>query len=289
MEKDELRAAIFSKIDELPTLPTVVPKILNLMEGSQSNASDVTEAMSKDPALTSKILKVANSAYYGFPQGISDLERAVALLGFNMVKSLAISMGVLNSLSSGSKGSRFSMKGLWIHSLAVATAMKELGQRHGKSAEGDHLFILGLLHDIGKVVLDQFFGNLYEQTLNAVEQDETMRLYEAERKVVGFDHGEVGAMLLKRWMFPEVMVNAIAAHHQRELPANTDAADLAMLRIADTLPQALGLGNQGNPSIDKIQDADLAVLRMAPKEVEAVKAFLDDAKDGIYAFFDAMH
>lgn len=77
MENDELRAKIYSKIDELPTLPTVIPKLLSLMDGSKSNAADVTEAISHDPSLTSKILKVSNSAYYGFPQGISNLERAV--------------------------------------------------------------------------------------------------------------------------------------------------------------------------------------------------------------------
>ncbi|MCK4816687.1 HDOD domain-containing protein, partial [bacterium] len=216
MEKDELRAKIYSKIDELPTLPTVIPKLLSLMDGSKSNAADVTEAISRDPSLTSKILKVSNSAYYGFPQGISSLERAVALLGFNMIKSLALSMGVLSSLPSGSKFPHFSQEGLWIHSLAVATAMKELGQRFGAGDDRDYLFIIGLLHDIGKVVLDQFFGELFQQALEEAQNLEKARLYMAERKVIGFDHGEVGAMLLKRWMFPDMIVNPIAVHHQTE-------------------------------------------------------------------------
>ncbi|MBE9581546.1 MAG: HDOD domain-containing protein, partial [Proteobacteria bacterium] len=288
MEKDELRAKIYSKIDELPTLPTVIPKLLSLMDGSKSNAADVTEAISHDPSLTSKILKVSNSAYYGFPQGISNLERAVALLGFNMIKSLALSMGVLSSLPSGSKFPHFSQEGLWIHSLAVATAMKELGQRFGAGDDRDYLFIIGLLHDIGKVVLDQFFGELFQQALEEAQNLEKARLYMAERKVIGFDHGEVGAMLLKRWMFPDMIVNPIAIHHQTEIPEGTNSADTAMLRIADALPQELGLGDEGNPTVSEIHEADLQVLEMKEKDLEDMKEYLHGAKDGIYAFFSAM-
>ncbi len=288
MNRDELRAKIFSKIDELPTLPAVVPRVLDLMEGSRTNAADVTEAISRDPSLTSKMLKVANSAYYGFPQGISDLERAVALLGFNMVKSLAISMGVINSLTSKKKSDHFSMEGLWIHSLAVATVMKELGRRVGKGDDSEHLFIIGLLHDIGKVVLDQFFSELFQQALEEVSVSETGTLYAAERKVMGFDHGEVGAMLLKRWMFPKVIVDPIAVHHDTQIPEGTNAVDLAMLRVADTLPHAVGLGDHGNPTLSEVQEADLAVLQMKVEALEDMKAFLEDAKEGIYAFFGAM-
>jgi HD-like signal output (HDOD) protein len=116
MEKDKLREKIYSKIDEIPTLPIVIPKLLSLIESDKSNVADIADAISRDPALTSKILKVANSAYYGFSQGISSLEKAVSLLGFNMVQSLALSIGVLRSLPAGKISTHFSQKGLWIHS-----------------------------------------------------------------------------------------------------------------------------------------------------------------------------
>jgi HD-like signal output (HDOD) protein len=91
MDEEVIKNHIYAKVDELPTLPAVVPKLLSLMEDAGSDIAQVTHVISQDPALTSKILKVANSAYYGFPKRIDDLERAVALLGFNMVKSLALS------------------------------------------------------------------------------------------------------------------------------------------------------------------------------------------------------
>ena len=288
MEKTELQAKIYSKIDELPTIPAVLPKLLYLMESSGTNASDLADVISHDPAMTSKILKVANSAYYGFQQKISDLERAVPLLGFNMVKSLALSIGVISSLPSGGKNPYFSREGLWIHSLAVATLMQELGRRLSKGDRSEYIFVIGLLHDIGKVVLDQFFNELFRQALEEVEKLGNSKLHIAERRVIGVDHGEVGAMLLTRWRFPEVISNPIAVHHQTEIPEGTNANDVAMLRIADALPQELGLGEEGNPIPPEIHKADLKVLEMKGEELEDLKAYLNEVKDGIYAFFSAM-
>ena len=288
MDKNELRTKIYSKIDELPTLPAVLPKLLGLMESDRSNASDITDAISSDPALTSKILKVANSAYYGFSQEISDLEKAVVLLGFNMVKSLALSIGVIHSLPSGKKSPNFSQEGLWIHSLAVATVMQEFGKRYGKADDNGYLFIIGLLHDIGKVVLDQFFSDLFQQALEEAQNLGKAELHVSERRVIGFDHGEIAAMLLTRWRFPEVISNPIAVHHQTEIPEGTSANDVAMLRIADVLPQELGLGEEGNPVPPEIYEADLNALEIKEKELEDMRAYLNGVKDGIYALFSAM-
>jgi len=288
MEKNELRAKIYSKIDELPTLPTVVPKLLNLTESATSDASDITDAISRDPALTSKILKVANSAYYGFPQGIKDLERAVVLLGFNLVKSLALSIGVFHSLPGGKKSSCFSRKELWFHSVAVATVMKELGKRFGQGDNHEYLFIVGLLHDIGMVVLDQFFSELFEQALEGAHDLKKTEFYLAERKVIGFDHGEVGAMLLERWRFPKVISNPIAIHHQPEKQEGSNTADVAMLRIADALSHELDSKEEAPPMHLELRDEDLKALNMKEKDIDDMKDYLYDVKDGINAFFNAM-
>ncbi len=288
MDKVELRKKVFSKIDELPTLPVVIPKLLELMGQSTSDVSNVTEVISHDPALTSKILKVANSAYYGFPQGISDLERAIALLGFNMVKSLALSMGVMRSLPSGKESSHFSQQELWIHSLAVATVMRELGNRFAKKDKTDHLFVVGLLHDIGKVVMDQFFGDYFQEALEKAERQDNVKLHTAEQEIIGFDHGEVGAMLLERWKFPEPIVSSIALHHKAEIPDEANAQDVAMIRIADALPRELDLGAEVDPCLEEIQEADLQIMGMKGEDLEQMKVYLDSSKEGIYAFFNAM-
>ncbi|MCD4717935.1 MAG: HDOD domain-containing protein [Desulfobacterales bacterium] len=288
MEKDAVLRKIYSKIDEIPTLPAVVPRLLSLMESDKTNASDIADLISNDPALASKILKVANSAYYGFSQQISNLKLAMPLLGNNMVRSLALSIGVIRNLPSGRKSPNFSEKGLWIHSLAVAELMQELGRRHGKRDRNDYLFIIGLLHDIGKVVLNQFFGEVFQEALEEVNSQEIVGLHVAERRLIGFDHGEVGAMLLKRWNFPDMINNPIAAHHKVEVPEGRNTHDLAVLRIANALPQELGLGEEGNPVAPVISEQDLKALQMEEDELEDLKSYLLGIKDGIYTLFNTM-
>ena len=288
MEKDELRAKIYSKIDEIPTLPVIIPKLLTLMENDKTDAADVADVISRDPALTSKILKVANSAYYGFSKGISSLEKAVPLLGFNMVQSLALSIGVLRSFPEGKKSTHFSQQDLWIHSLAVATVMKELGKRFGKGEDREYLFIMGLLHDIGKIVLDQYFGELFHRAIEEFHNLGNIELHQAETREIGVDHGEVGAMLLTRWKFPDKICNAIAVHHRSEIPEGTNCDDVAMLRTADVLAHELGLEEGGNPMPPEIHDADLKILEMDENQLEDIRAYLLDLKDGIYDFYRSM-
>jgi putative nucleotidyltransferase with HDIG domain len=288
MIKDELRAKIYSKIDEIPTLPVVIPKLLTLMESDKTGAAHIADVISHDPALTSKILKVANSAYYGFSKKISSLEKAVPLLGFNMVQSLALSIGVLRSLPAGTKLTRFSQQDLWIHSLAVATVIKELGKRYGKGDDREYLFVIGLLHDIGKIVLDQYFGELYHRAIKAFHDIGAIELHRLETREIGINHGEVSAMLLTRWKFPDKICNTIAAHHGSEIPDGTNAEDVAMLRIADVLAHELFLEAGENPIPPEIHNADLNILEMDENQLNDIRAYLSDLKDGIYDFYKSM-
>ena len=288
MEEKELRRIIYSKIDELPTLPVVVHRIMNLVDSSKSDASDITEVIAHDPALTSKILRVANSAYYGFPQEISDLERAVALLGFNMVRSLALSIGIIPCLPSNKTNPHFAWDGLWMHSTGVATLMREMDKRFGSDGEKEYYFVIGLLHDIGKVVQNHFFPESFQQVLEEVQSRGNTVLYEAERKIMGFDHGEVGAMLLERWQFPETITIPITFHHGMEIPSSPEGPDVSMLRIADILSQERGLGDAGKPAPLAVDQRDLERAGMGQKDLEGMRAFLEGAKEEISAFFSAM-
>ncbi len=290
MEKEDLRTTIYSKIDEIPTLPEVVPKLLRLIDSEKSHGDDIAHAISRDPALTSKILKVANSAYYGFAQEISSLDKAVPLLGFNMVKSLALSIGVIRSLPSQKEPSRFSRRGLWTHSLAVATAMERLGRRLRKD-DGGHLFVIGLLHDIGKIVLDQFFGDLFQRTLEAAVDLPSHEFYQAERTVIGFDHGEVGSMLLRRWNFPAAITGPIAVHHHGgRIPKGIDADEVTMLRIADAMAREPDPEKEvGGTMAPEIREANLAPLGIDENDLEDIRRYLRGAGDALSDFFNAMN
>jgi len=289
MEKNELKTKIYAKVDELPTLPAVLPKLMGLMENEKSSAGQIADTISKDPALTSKILKVANSAYYGFSQEVSTLEKAVPLLGYNMVRSLALSIGVIDSLPYSKSSANFSREGLWVHGLAAATVMHALGKRLGGGENNDQYFVVGLLHDIGKFVLDLFFSELFHRALEEAHRRGNMALYIAENEIIGFDHGEVGGMLLTRWRFPETISKPITFHHHTVLPDDVYSSDVAMLRIADALPQEIGLGGGGNPVIPEISEADLKQLKMTEQDLQDMRSYLINSKDGIHALFSSMN
>jgi len=288
MDKAEIVKRIYSKIDEIPTLSPMLQKVVSLIQSSNSDAQDVTDVISRDPSLTSKILKVSNSAYYGFSKSVDTLDRAVMVLGFNMISSLAMSVGIIKTLSAGEKTGRFSRERLWIHSLAVGTIMKEMGARFGKKEESDSLFVAGLLHDIGKVVLDQFFAEDYQKALEETGCLESADVCAAEKNYFGMDHGEVGSLLLKRWNFPETMYEIIAMDHKTEIPEGINAADVAMLHIADILSKEAGMGVSESITPSEIQKADLDALGINDKEINDLRNYLAEARDGIYAFYSAL-
>ena len=288
MQRDDLRIKIYSKIDQLPTLPIVLLKLVKLLDDPKSSVDDVTETISHDAALAAKILKAANSAYYGFPHQITTLDRAVALLGFNMVKSLAVSIGVIQNLPSGKDSPRFTRRGLWLHSLAVGTAMKTLAESVGRNDDAEYLFLVGLLHDIGKVVLDQFFRQPFASALELAEAN-SEALFRAEERIIGIEHGEVGGILLTRWKLPETIHRPIASHHKFEIPDGTFAPDVSMLHVSDTLAQEVSLGEAGNPAPLPVTQEDLERLGLDTEDLQAIKKELERQRDAIYAFFSAIN
>jgi len=285
---DEIRVKIYAAIDELPTLPVVVPKLLGLMESDTSSAADIAGALSFDPPLSAKILKVANSAYYGFSRQITDLKTAVALLGFRMVRSLAISLGIIQTLPAGKKTSLFSPRGLWVHSVATGALVRELCARFGRRHEGDQLFTVGILHDVGKLVLNLFFHDPYEQALAEVRLRNRPELHDVEREMLGLDHGEVGALLLERWRLPEAVCRTIAAHHRSEIPEGPDGPHVALLRVANAVGQQAGPGTEGNPVPPELQARDMECLGLSAADVVAMRDYVATAGESIDAFFHAM-
>lgn len=284
---NEIRLKIYARVDELPTLPVVVPKILALTESESSSAADIADVLSFDPALSARVLKVANSAYYGFSRKITDLKTAVALLGFRMVRSLAISLGIIQTLPPGKETAVFSPRELWVHSVTTGALVRELCARLGHRGESDHMFTVGILHDIGKLVLNLFFHDVYGQVLAAARLRDRYELHVVEREVIGMDHGEVGAILLERWRLPEGICSTIAAQHRPDVsPGNTP--HVAMLRVADAMARQTAVKAGGNPAPPELPVSDSASLGMAADDVERLRGYVGTAREGIEAFYHTM-
>ncbi|MBN2434090.1 MAG: HDOD domain-containing protein [Spirochaetes bacterium] len=289
LDLPDLKKILYSRVNELPTLPVVIPKILKMMEDNKSDVKKISEVISYDPALVSKIFKVANSSYYGFPKKISEIDRAVSLLGFNMVKSLAVSLGVVNTLSEPRSKRFFSETGLWFHSVAVATLTRELCLNIIKTKKKDYLFVAALLHDIGKLVFDIFFSDLFEQAVLDVQNSGTYSLAKSEKKIIGVDHGEAGALLLKRWNFPDEISDPVMYHHSQDIPSNVSSEDMSILRICDALCQEFFYESIDDIPDPRISETDLENIAIKNSDIKKLEDFLHNNKQNIADFFQSIY
>jgi len=286
MADNEIYRKIYSRIEELPTLPVITIKLLKAFEDKNYNAANIAELISWDASLTSKILKIANSAYYGFQQQVSSLQYAIALLGLTMIKSLALSLGVITSLPD-SPGSRFfNPEKLWLHNIAAATVMESIKTKVERVPQESPLFVIGMLHDTGKIVLDQFFNEKFTAVLESLHTDTSQELHIKEKNIIGVDHCDVGAMLFQRWHFPETIVTPIQLHHSEKRFDSPLGVEISILRIGNIIPQQVGLGSDGNAVSPDIDGGDLENTSLTEKNIEALRQELMEKQEGINAFLN---
>ncbi len=236
---------MIDRASELHALPVVVFEAQQLIQDSRTNAQDLADLLSKDPAIASRILKVANSAFYGFQKRIGNLAQAIVVLGFQALKNLTLTVGVIDSFRVGS-GDDFDYPTFWAHSVATAIAADHIA-RHAKIPNRSEAYMAGLLHDVGKLVLAQHGPSLYCEVRTLIAQEYTP--ISAEREILGRDHAELGARFLSRWSLPDELVDAVAKHHEQETPQG-DVQLFEVVQLADLLVNSLGLGcvSSGLPS-----------------------------------------
>lgn len=208
--EDRLRA-ILDRIDELPSLPEFIARLLAAVEEPGVSGQRVAEIVSEDQAMTAAVLKLVNSPYYGLSRRIGSIQHAVLLLGFRTVRNLALSAVLVKSFGRTSNDRRFQPAALWRHSVASAAGARLLALRLG-AGEAEEAFLAGLVHDMGIVIIDQYLHEDFRAILDLVST-RRVTLREAEREVLGRDHAFIGALLARRWNFPGAVVEAIGCHH----------------------------------------------------------------------------
>lgn len=242
---------LINKITNLPTLPTILQKIIELTDSKHANAQALGELLSRDPSITSLILKLVNSAYYGNLRHISSINHATVILGFQMVKTIA--MGVSIYQSPVGSDSRFDRARFWLHSMGVAYFARIIAGQVGmpKDLDKDTVFLSGLLHDIGKVIFDNYFPDEYREVTDLVHK-ETCWIGAAEEKIIGMDHAEAGHFLAKKWQFPEPVVNAIRYHHRLEECPTEHGFLCAVIHAADHCCRRIQLGSGGDDTVPEL-------------------------------------
>ena len=200
-------------IGNMPSLPTTVAKVLEVCNNPQTSPADLNHVISLDPVLVGRVLKLINSAYYGLGQQVTNLVRAIIMLGINTVKNLALSTAVMGNLSVNKDFQGLNMEGFWRHSLCVGVAAKILAKQRGiDGKQTEEYFTAGLLHDIGKIPLNAVLSKDYMLTINTADR-ERISLFRAEEKTLGINHCNTGAMIAKAWKLEGPVGEAIVYHH----------------------------------------------------------------------------
>lgn len=203
------------KIQDLPTLSSVAMHVNSLLLDMDTTARDLSNVIEKDQSISSKLLRLANSSFFGFSSRVSNIAHAVMILGFNTVLNAVLSMAVIDALGTKSKLNGFDMTQFWQHSIAVAVVSRHLSLACGDAYQ-ESAFTAGVLHDIGKVVMARYFTDRFiELWRDLNEQQLSFKM--AEKVAFPMGHDAIGAFLTRKWNLPEELSIVVAQHHQPEI------------------------------------------------------------------------
>ncbi len=224
-------------IIQLPALPTIAMEVIQMVDNPKTSASSLGKLISADQALTAKVLKIANSPFYGFPKKISTIDFAIIILGFDALREIVISISLVSSLQRKTD-KYFDAKAFWDHSIATGVIARRLARDLGYRISGE-VFVAGLLHDMGISILHRYFANDFKRIVDIVRESD-LAFLEAEESVLQVTHGEVGGWLAERWNLPDHLTEAISLHHtpglarrNKELVALIHCADVFCTRILE--------------------------------------------------------
>ncbi|MDO8291797.1 MAG: HDOD domain-containing protein [Gallionella sp.] len=268
----------------LVTLPNVFIRINQLVEDPNSSTADIAKAVSQDPSFTVRLLRVANSPFYGFSSTIDTVTKAVSVIGTSQIRNLALSMSVAKTFA-GLPNNLVSMDNFWRHSLYCALTARILAKQ-ARKCDPEAVFTAGLLHDIGELII---FNRLPDQAKEALllvlDQVDDLPVYQAERQIIGFDHAQVGGELARQWNLPPLLEECIAYHHSIG-EAKRHPRETALVHLANILAQMAELDTLNSDDVSpidphawEITGLDETVIELVVREaqeeiVEAEKLFL---------------
>ena len=258
----------------LPPMPQVAQKVLQLIRNPETNASDMADAIKVDQVLTGMVLRWANSAYYGLANKVSTVQQAVVVLGMNNMQSLILSSSVAGFLSRPLPGYALERGELWRHSVGVATVARNIcGTGARQSAE--ETYHAGLLCDIGKLAFEMV---LQREGVGRLELHRGA-FVDLERSLLGVDHAALGAEMARRWSLPEIIVNTIAFHHQPS-ESGSKAPTVYAVHLADAIVTMLGWGIGIDGLLYNIDPEALKVLRIDDRKmIELIDQASSQIKD----------
>ena len=258
---------IINSIGKLPVLPVVYMKLTRLLNVPDPSIRMISNIISEDQAVAAMVLKIVNSAAYGFYNRIGDLQHAIVILGLNEIKSLVLATSMYKVVNEFKSSSAFDMQEFWKHSIGCAISARVLAETAYLKSPED-VFTAGLLHDIGKLIHAAYLREEFDGVVaNVVETGSQMS--ESEKKILGFDHAQTGSALAEKWRLPRETVNMIAHHHLSYMP-DTLTKEIAAVHIGNSLCIALRMGSGGEKRVPIINQKAWEILDLNLSDLEYV-------------------
>ena len=248
----------------LPTLPQVAWQTMRLLEDPDSTARQLEKMVSRDQAIAGRVLRLANSAYYGLSKRISSLPHAIVILGFTTIQSLVLAA----AYQSLHRAERVEEKLLWEHALAVSLVSRMLAVELDYRGDLEQASTAGLMHDIGKVIMNQHLGKKYLEVFDAVKAG-TGTFLEAEADRIGLTHTDVGGMVVHKWSFSPALVEAVFLHHNPR-SAQEDEVLCAIVSLANSVCVKLGVGPEKLPDLDLLEQDATFLLGLKEEDVSGL-------------------
>lgn len=264
-------------MSNLPPMPQVVMKAQEVMADPKSSFKDLGTVIEADPAIAGRVLKLANSAYYGLRGMVSSIHQASVVLGFETLGEVLTVVGAAGLLDNVLEGYGLDSGFLWQHSLAVAFGSRIVAKKKFPRLEND-AFSGGLLHDVGKIILDEYVLE-NEKAFDAALNDGKSTYLDAEKKIFGLDHAEIAFELCNNWGIPESQGLAIKYHHY---PSQSDNNELAyIIHIADLIAMKGGIGTGRDALLYDFEGNALEFVGLSQENVESIMEEVTDSVDKI--------
>ena len=268
-------------IEGLPSFPSTHAEILKLAKSEDASSGDIADKLQLDPGLLATMFKLVNSSAYGFNKQVKDLSLAVTLLGLEEIANLVLAAQIFDKLGNYDGGAGLDLKEFWRHSVGTAFVARAVARK--LNTEVESAFLAGMMHDLGKIILDRYFGDFYKAVFEVLAV-EPIPIIQAEREILGVTHAAVGGQLAEEWKFPKNYLNAIAYHHDVRTAPRYQRL-VCLIHIADVLCRQLEYGSGGD---SQKPDADSSALdrfslggrglgileEVAKEELEGAASFL---------------
>lgn len=233
-------------INFIPPIPGVIVELVKALDDENSNMSTIARIIAKDPPMSMNVLKVANSAFYRLANKVSTVDHAVKMLGVKEISMICVSCGAYQALKPPRDTGTFSLQEFWKHSVATGVIARTLC-RELSVGDKQTIYFGGLLHDIGKVVLDRFAHEVYKIVIQ-ITYDECIPMIEVEKKIIGESHDVIGGLIMEKWKFPFVLADIARFHHNVSASAEHSRPSVALCTLADELARLQFFGFGGNKS-----------------------------------------